>query len=155
MTFNQLLQEVRKDHPNLNFKPSDHFSWSSDLSQITYQSPGDSTENHKLSNKLLHELAHAKLGHHNYISDAELLKIESTAWILAKELCEEYSVEFSESEQNESLASYISWASSRCQCPKCQKNGLQTLRTEFFCPACNNKWNVGRSRFTRTYRQNS
>lgn len=152
MEFNQLLSALQENNPNLVFKSSDHFAWSSEDLQITYKLPKDSKEENKFSNKLLHELAHAKLEHSDYKSDAELLKIESSAWTLAKDLCKEYGIKFNQKEQDESLASYIGWASSRTQCPKCQKNGLQTASTTFLCPNCSHKWSVGRSRFTRTYR---
>lgn len=153
MQFSQLLETLQKDYPGLNFKPGDHFAWNSKNSQITYSNPGKDEDQERYSNKLLHELAHAKLDHSDYQSDAQLLKIESSAWKLAKELCQKYGVKFSKEEQEDSLASYINWASSRSQCPKCKKNGLQTTQTEFLCPSCSHKWNVGRSRFTRTYRQ--
>jgi hypothetical protein len=152
MTFNQLLQELRNDFPDIAFKQADHFAWSSKNSQISYLNPTKANQENEFCNKLLHELAHAKLGHQDYSSDAELLKIESGAWGLAKVLAVEYSIQFDEDEQERSMESYISWASSRSQCPRCKKNGLQSSQTEFLCPACSHKWNVGRSRFTRTYR---
>lgn len=155
MRFNELLTILQKNYPKLVFKPGEHFAWNSEKSQITYKNPDSNKQENKCSNKLLHELAHAKLNHSDYKSDAELLKIESAAWELAKDLCQKYAVHFENEEQDESLASYTAWASSRSQCPKCKKNGLQTTSATFACPNCTHKWNVGKSRFTRTYRQNS
>ncbi len=152
MNFEELLQAIQQEYPDLTFKDSGHFYWNSNTKTIYFSAPKGSKDNSRSSNKLLHELAHAKLNHSNYLSDAELLRIESSAWSLAKELCKKYEVRFDKEEQNESLQSYISWASSRSQCPKCKKNGLQTAPTLFHCPNCSHKWNVGKSRFTRTYR---
>lgn len=152
MNFNQLLQQIKNDYPEIKFKQADHFAWSSRNSEISYLNPTKAEQENMFCNKLLHELAHANLSHQDYSSDAELLKIESAAWSSAKDLAIEYSIQFNKDEQDRSIDSYISWASSRCRCPKCKKNGLQILQTEFICPSCSHKWNVGRSRFTRTYR---
>jgi ribosomal protein L37AE/L43A len=157
MHFSDLLEKVKLDYPELVFQESNHFSWDPNSNTIFYKnSKIESKETAlsiKRSNQLLHELAHAKLNHQAYLSDASLLKIESEAWNLAKDLAEKYSIKFSEKEQEKSLSSYVNWASSRSQCPKCKKNGLQNLQTEFICPSCNHKWKVGKSRFKRTYRQ--
>jgi len=152
MIFDELLSAIKENYPKITFEPGDHFAWNSQNSQIIYRLPENEKEDNKSSNKLLHELAHAKLKHSDYRSDAELLRIESSAWSLTKELCQNYNIKFNKKEQDESLASYINWASSRSRCPKCQKNGLQTTPTIFLCPNCDHKWTVGRSRFTRTYR---
>lgn len=153
MNFDQLLQRIKNDYPEIKFEQADHFSWGPKNSQISYINPRVANQETSFCNKLLHELAHAKLNHQEYTSDAELLRIESAAWVLAKSLAKKYAVKFEQSEQESSMASYITWASSRSECPKCKKNGLQSSQTDFTCPSCGHKWNVGRSRFTRTYRQ--
>lgn len=153
MNFSKLLQKLKNDFPDIAFKQAGHFAWNSKNSQISYLNPTKANQENEFCNKLLHELAHAKLGHQDYSSDAELLKIESAAWCLAKDLATKYSVQFNKDEQARSMDSYIDWASSRSRCPKCKKNGLQMTKTDFICPSCVHKWNVGRSRFTRTYRQ--
>ncbi|HRV75940.1 MAG: hypothetical protein H6799_01475 [Candidatus Nomurabacteria bacterium] len=154
MSFNNLLLKLKKDFPETTFEAGDHFSWNSDSKKITYTESKNNSElsENKLANKLLHEVAHAELNHFDYQSDAELLKIESSAWHLTKELCKKYKIKFNQSEQEEALSSYINWASSRSECPKCRKNGLQTAVNAYVCPNCSHKWNVGKSRFTRTYR---
>ncbi len=153
MEFEELLTKIQKDYPDLTFEPGKNFSWNKKDHKITYILPAKKNLASRYSNKILHELAHAILQHQEYKSDTELLKIESSAWELAKELANQYGVKFNTKEQDESLASYIEWASSRSQCPKCKKNGLQTSATEFICPNCSHKWKVGKSRFTRTYRR--
>lgn len=152
MTYKELISILQNNYPNIDFKAGDHFAWSSSANKITYLTQEGRNTEIKLANKLLHELAHAKLEHSDYKSDAQLLKIESSAWSLAKDFCKEYGVKFNQEEQQEALVSYTHWASSRSQCPKCQKNGLQTAPTAFMCPNCTHKWSVGKSRFTRTYR---
>lgn len=153
MEFEELIKGLKKDYPNLNFELGQTFSWNLKSRRITYLLPTGEQQVNTYSNKLLHELAHALLEHEAYKSDAELLKIESSAWRLAKGLTDKYEIKFSLKEQKESLSSYIQWASSRSQCPECKKNGLQMSQTEFLCPNCSHKWKVGKSRFTRTYRR--
>jgi predicted RNA-binding Zn-ribbon protein involved in translation (DUF1610 family) len=157
MDFLDLLERIKLDYPELTFQESDHFSWNPYSNTIFHQKPISDTrrtsQDTRLSNRLLHELAHAKLNHKEYLSDASLLKIESEAWNVAKGLAKEYSVVFSIKEQDNALTSYTTWANGRSQCPACKKNGLQTLQTKFVCPNCNHNWKVGKSRFKRTYRQ--
>lgn len=151
--FNSLLQNLRQDYPKLKFKSGAHFAWNSSYQTITYHN----LENPELAvtyaNKLLHELAHAKLNHQNYLSDLSLIKLESAAWDLTKDLCQEYQIKFSKKEAKEALQSYINWAASRSTCPNCAKTGLQISKLEFTCPNCQRNWKVSKSRFTRTYRQ--
>jgi predicted RNA-binding Zn-ribbon protein involved in translation (DUF1610 family) len=153
MEFEELITKLESDYPDINFEPGTTFSWNLKNKKISYLLPDNDKQANTYSNKLLHELAHAILEHSDYKSDTELLKIESSAWRLAQELATKYKVKFDPKEQEESLASYIQWASSRSQCPECKKNGLQMSQTEFLCPNCSHKWKVGKSRFTRTYRQ--
>lgn len=152
-----LLTKLKSDYPRLNFKPSDSFSWNHAKQTIYYQELKDKINEVNLealySFKLLHELAHAKLKHQEYHSDLELIKLESSAWNLAKDLCKEYGVKFLKKEKDAALSSYINWASSRSACPSCTKSGLQISKAEFTCPNCSHTWKVGTSRFTRTYRQ--
>lgn len=153
MSFLKLLEQLQKENPEITFQKSNQFSWNLEHKKIRYINPSTHQEESASSSKLLHELAHAKLDHHNYRSDLELLKIESSAWSLTKKLCQEYGVKLDPDEQSEALQSYINWASSRSQCPSCKQNGLQTKQTEFLCPNCKDRWKVSTSRFTRTYRK--
>ena len=156
MTYAELLHKLEADCLQLKFKQESNFWWSSAKNTIYYeQCPAKTTLKNQLKfkNKLLHEVAHARLNHQDYRSDAELLKIEAEAWYLSKELCAKYQVKFSEHEQNDSLQTYINWASSRVICPKCGKTGLQNISTSFYCLNCLATWEVGKSRFKRTYRK--
>lgn len=89
MNFDQLLQQIKNDYPKIKFKQANHFAWDSKGSQISYLKPIKADQENKHCSKLLHELGHAKLGHQDYSSDAELLKIESAAWRLAEDLAKE------------------------------------------------------------------
>lgn len=151
--FTKLLSELQKDYPKLNFKAGTNFSCNNSTKTITYQNPANSESELIYSNKLLHELAHAKLNHQNYLSDLSLIKLESAAWDLTKDLCQEYQIKFSKKEAKEALQSYINWAASRSTCPNCTGTSLQITKLEFACPNCNKSWKVSTSRFTRTYRQ--
>lgn len=152
-SFKELLSIIQAVNPDIKLIISDHFSWDPKSKVVSYSLPESKEAGHRHSSKLLHELAHAKLMHSDYRSDIELLKIESSAWSLARQLAKQYNTKLSQAEQDESLQSYINWASSRSKCPKCQKNGLQNSQTEFICPNCSNNWKVSKSRFTRTYRR--
>lgn len=151
VSFDDLLTNIRQDHPDLKFVSASIFSWNPKTKELSYMTPKKGDDD--FSSKLLHELAHAKLNHSDFKSDVELLKIESSAWELASRLATDYGVKLSTKEQTESLQSYIDWASSRSKCPVCTKNGLQNTQTEFICPNCSNNWKISRSRFKRTYRQ--
>lgn len=156
MTYAELLHKLEADCPQLKFKQENNFWWNSAKTTIYYgECPAKITLKNELKfkNKLLHEVAHARLNHQDYRSDAELLKIEAEAWYLSKELCAKYQVKFSEHEQNDSLQTYINWAATRSICPKCSKTGLQNRSTSFYCFNCSTGWNVSRSRFKRTYRK--
>jgi predicted RNA-binding Zn-ribbon protein involved in translation (DUF1610 family) len=153
MSFTELLEKLQQDYPNINFVEGENFSWNSQKQQITYTAPIKRAQELKNCSKLLHELAHGLLNHQDYHSDVNLLKIESEAWNKASVLAKSLGIDLDSKEQQSSLASYINWAASRSKCPSCHKNGLQIMQTSFICPNCQNKWQVSKSRFTRTYRQ--
>ncbi len=153
MSFAELLKKLHSNYPQFSFVEATEFSWNSSLQRICYKSPATAQQESKYSSKVLHELAHGLLNHQDYHSDVELLKIESEAWNKALALSKSLGIKLDLKEQRCSLASYINWASSRSKCPHCHKNGLQIMQTNFICPNCQNKWQVSKSRFTRTYRQ--
>ncbi len=151
--FQKTLSKITQELPALKLKAGTNFSWNGSHQTITYKVPKNPKQDLVYTNKLLHELAHAKLNHSEYQSDIELIKMESAAWQLTEQLCKKYEVKFSKQEQKSALQSYINWASSRSSCPNCTKNGLQISKLEFSCPNCFHNWKVGTSRFKRTYRQ--
>jgi hypothetical protein len=69
--------------PDVTFTCGDSFFWSPQHRLITYQDDGDKAIVHTWA--LLHEAAHALLGHTTYNSDFELLMLEVDAWEKAKD----------------------------------------------------------------------
>ncbi len=78
-----ILNNLKKDFPDLTFKESPEFKWQPKTKTIHYQKSGDLA-------LLFHELAHAKLHHTTYLFDIELLRIESEAWQEAASLSLSY-----------------------------------------------------------------
>ena len=153
MMFSDFLDGIKKEHPEISFIDSDNFCWKGSTKTISYIMPRKKDEELRAAAQILHELGHALLNHTDYSSDVELLKLESSAWEQASRLAHKLQIELPKDEIEQSLQSYINWASSRSLCPKCKKNGLQIMQTEFYCLSCDRLWRVSRSRFTRTYRK--
>src|ERR687895_510447 len=91
--FEDFIALVSEDYPNLTFLEGAHDHWSPRNLTITYKSDVPVRER-KYS--VLHELAHAQLGHANYHNDFELLKLESLAWQLAAKIGKKYGVKISD-----------------------------------------------------------
>lgn len=139
-SMNSLLSKLKLDHPDLKFNPSEDFSWSHKEQAIHYVE-GDNPE------YLLHELAHASLGHAGYERDIDLLKMERDAWDLAaSKLSRRYEVKISDDTVQDNLDTYRDWLHSRSTCPNCSSIGYQIKQSEYGCPACQVKWRVNEAR---------
>ncbi len=84
----------------------------------------------------LHELAHAELGHFNFKTDVERIKMEVAAWGKTKELCQKFGVEFDSSLAEEELDSYRNWLHQKSLCKKCGLTRYQTPNGTYHCPHC-------------------
>lgn len=151
MAFEDLLKQLQTDFGHVNVCAGHHFSWSPATKEVIYHN-GDS-ENDDLWS-LLHEFGHAALGHKNYRSDFELVKLEVDAWQKAKELAENYDMKIDESHVQDCLDTYRDWLHRRSVCPTC---GCQSLQQDnqpvYECFNCHTTWRVSASRFCRPYRQ--
>ncbi len=145
-----LLSRFQQDHPQLEFVPGKQFRWSPLKQQIMFvkeqlvQPQGYWT--------LLHELSHALLGHKNYRSDLELVKMESAAWEHALELAEVYNVSIPNDYIQDCLDTYRDWLHLRSTCPTCTTHSLQQNDQKYTCYNCGHTWRVSSSRFCRPYR---
>src|SRR6185503_155354 len=83
------IGRVAKDYPQFTFKPGSQEHWSPRTKTITYDQDAAADE---LRYGLLHELAHALLGHNNYRSDFERLKRESQGTEKAAEISRKYKI---------------------------------------------------------------
>ncbi|MCL2174039.1 hypothetical protein FWH58_01955 [Candidatus Saccharibacteria bacterium] len=138
MNIQDLVAKLVGDFPKFEFETADVDHWSPDKKTIFYT---DSTT------KLLHELAHAILGHTTFVQDIELIHLERDAWEKARELAREYGVKITDNVVEAALDDYRDWLHARSLCPKCSQTGVQS-RTDlsYFCLNCRARWTVNDAR---------
>lgn len=144
------INKVAKDYPQFKFVPGDHEHWSPSTETITYNEHEEAEE---LCYGLLHELAHALLGHNSYQTDFELLKLEAQAWELASKIGKRYEVKLDNDHIQDCLDTYRDWLHRRSKCPTCGMHVLQKDSTSYLCFNCGTSWNVTKRRFARSYRR--
>lgn len=135
-----LVKRLRADFRQFRFVQGDTFLWSHSDNTIYYE-PGESD-----GSLLLHELAHAILGHADYKRDIELLSMERMAWDKVKELAPAYNIAIDDDFIQDNLDTYRDWLHARSTCPNCRATGLQIKKQVFNCPACQNEWRVNEAR---------
>lgn len=99
--------------------------------------------------RLLHEVGHALLGHRDFTTDVERLKMERAAWEKAEELYRIYREkigrktreewgwsEFDQEVVEAEMDSYRDWLHQRSRCPECGLTRYQTLDQKYHCPQC-------------------
>lgn len=139
----EFTNRLRQDFPQFNFEESDDFYWSKKENTIFFNL--NSSNFHLL---ILHELAHALLGHEDFCLDIELLKMETEAWDLVKNaLTAQYGFCFNSNLAEQKLDTYRDWIHKRSLCPNCKVNGFQQRYLSYKCPACGTVWQNNDSRF--------
>ena len=146
---NKFIVRIVQDYPQFKFQPGSQEHWSPRTKTITYSQTEPAEE---LRYGLLHELAHALLGHDNYQSDFELLKMEAEAWRLAIKIGRKYKIKLDDEHIQDCLDTYRDWLHRRSQCPTCEMRVLQTDATTYKCFNCGTSWQVSARRFARPYR---
>jgi len=146
----QFVDKIATDYPDFCFKPGKEEHWSPKTKTITYN-PDEPEQ--KLQYGLLHELAHAVLGHKNYQNDFELLKLEAEAWQLATKLGKKYKVVIKDEHVQNCLDTYRDWLHSRSTCPAFGMHVLQKDAENYHCFNCQAVWHVSSGRFVRSYRK--
>jgi Mlc titration factor MtfA (ptsG expression regulator) len=141
-----VIENIRKDFPDISFVKGREFSWSINNKTIEYSDNGDSWP------MLLHEIAHSLLNHNNYKSGIHLLNMERDAWIKAEELASNYDLTIDEEIIEKSLDTYRDWLHSRSKCPECGAIGFETEKYIHHCLECNNDWKVNDARMCRLRR---
>lgn len=144
------LSKLSLKHPGYTFTPGDHFRWSPNSLEITYNPSDKHVKEH-----ILHELAHALLGHSDYDRDIQLIAIERDAWHYAKEnLSSEHEIAIEDTVVQDSLDTYRDWLHARSTCPNCRATGMQDKKYHYRCLACHNRWRVNDARICGLRRHN-
>lgn len=136
-----VLLQLKNNYPQFSFKIGDNFLWSPSDSTIYYDKSIDYRPAF-----LLHELAHALLGHNSYDRDIQLITMERQAWDHTKELAPPYGITIPDDIVQSNLDSYRDWIHDRSTCPNCKATGIQTERIIYSCPACRHQWRVNEAR---------
>lgn len=144
------VNRLIKDYPQFKFKPGKQEHWSPRSKTITYD---DTEPADELRYGLLHELAHALLGHDTYNSDFELLKLEVQAWDLAVKVGKKYGIKLDDNHIQDCLDTYRDWLHRRSKCPACGMHVLQKDLNSYQCFNCGTAWQVSARRFARAYRR--
>lgn len=145
---NKLIQDIRRDYPDVNLVSSSRFKWDPRTQTIHY------IENSKNGSwSLLHELGHKVLEHKSYKSDFALLKMEAEAWEKARHLAKEYEIEIDPDHIEKALDSYRNWLYQRSSCRECVQAGLEIETGLYRCINCGFKWKVTPQKFCRVYRK--
>lgn len=135
-----LLDKIQRDFPRITFVKSDTFRWSPKERTVYYADASDTAS-------LLHETAHAALGHGEYASDIELLQMERDAWDLAAgSLSKKYGTAIDRETAEDMLDTYRNWLHDRSVCPACQATGVQSRQNHYSCLACGGAWRVNEAR---------
>jgi len=149
-TTKKFISDVGKDYPDFKIERGKQEHWSPKSNTITFN-PSQTPERIRFG--VLHELAHALLGHTNYQTDFELLKMEGEAWHLAAKIGLKYGVTISEDHIQNCLDTYRDWLHRRSACPACGMHVLQDSSSSYKCFNCGTSWDVSSARFVRPYRR--
>ncbi len=148
-----LLKRIYTDFIDISFAVDDGFRWSPDSNTVFHPEIINVDDLYQL----LHEIAHAKLGHKNYDKDAELITMERQAWEFACQVATKYSLPLSMDQPivQVSLDSYRQWLHSRSLCPDCQAVGAQTQPGDYRCLVCQATWRANEAKTCqlRRYKQ--
>jgi hypothetical protein len=145
-----LIELLKQEYGQFKFKPGKEAHWSPRTKTIRYN-PSDNFN--KQTYGVLHELAHALLGHTDYNTDFQLLKLESEAWHLAAQLAKKHGLEINEDYIQNCLDTYRDWLHRRSTCPACNMHVMQSDPDHYKCHNCQTVWHVSSARFLRPYRK--
>jgi hypothetical protein len=133
-----LISNLNKAYPHIIFNESIVDKWSPETQTVNYNPSQSHAEVY-----LLHELAHALLGHESYKKDIELLQIERDAWSYAKKtLAPQFQTTISDELIDTSLDTYRDWIHTKSTCPRCEASGLEIAPRQYFCICCSHRWRV-------------
>jgi len=152
MNLQGLLASLRSDFPSLSFAPGARFAWSPTTNQVLYRNDVTADDTPAIW-ALFHELGHALLGHNDYGSDFELLRLEASAWRRAETIAKQYDHSIDNEHVQDCLDTYRDWLYQRSTCPTCTACSLQIDQKTYCCFNCGTSWQVSKSRLCRAYRR--
>ena len=130
MELQLLTEKLKKDYPDLRFKEGRKFAFRPPRTiVIGPEEPGAEL-------LLLHEVGHAISGHRDFDVDVKRLKMEVEAWEKARDLANNYEMEFSEEVMETELDSYRDWLHQKSRCPACGLTRFETPDGQYHCPRC-------------------
>ena len=130
MELQLLTEKLKKDYPDLRFKEGRKFAFRPPRTiVIGPEEPGAEL-------LLLHEVGHAISGHRDFDVDVKRLKMEVEAWEKARDLANNYELEFSEEVMETELDSYRDWLHQKSRCPACGLTRFETPDGQYHCPRC-------------------
>lgn len=137
-----LTDSTRCPHlEGISFESSDTFKWHAQSKKITYDPYAENAAAY-----LLHEYAHALLGHSDYSHDITLIEMERAAWDQAVTLGERYGTGIDFDIIESSLDTYRDWLHARSTCPTCDATGVQSAKSAYTCLSCHTTWRVNDAR---------
>lgn len=157
--YGRLLAELRRDLPDLRFRVGRKFAFRPPRTIFyvnTENGQGEQNwdfgEQKMWRMRILHEVGHAVLGHRDFATDVERLKMERAAWEKARELYGYYQGRFEAQKQfgvgeqdwgeweeevvEMELDSYRDWLHQRSKCPECGLTRYQATDGRYHCPRC-------------------
>lgn len=126
----EFLETIKIKYSNFSFKSGSKFLFRP-RKTIYYLE-----ENPNFCLLLLHELAHALLGHFSYETSLERLEIERDAWEKTKKLCKIHSIPYLEDFAEEELDTYRNWTHQKTLCKNCGLTCIEIDLNHLYCPLC-------------------
>jgi hypothetical protein len=142
ISHSQVLQNLQKLLPEVMFERGEYCVWSPLNNKIIYTVSRDKKFNNVDIYSLIHEAAHASLGHINYHTDSQLIKIESEAWERASEIALKMQITIPEDHIQDCLDTYRDWIHKRSVCPTCAVVSVQKANQQYHCFNCQTTWKV-------------
>ncbi len=127
---NKFFIQLRNDYPEFNFKLGKRFVFRAPRTIFLCE------QGENLELLALHEVSHAILGHRDFRTDVQRLRMEAEAWGKARQLACFYQIPVDEELIQEELDTYRDWLFKKSRCKKCGLTRFQTSDGIYHCPKC-------------------
>ena len=136
------IQQIKDQFLEYDFQEQSYYGFDSNKKKVYFIAKTDQEPENPLL--LIHELAHAELGHLDYQSDLELVLIEIKAWDKARAICQDIEVEYDPRLRDACIQTYIDWYKLRGTCPNCDTLCINKHQ-KYNCYQCLTSWEVSSS----------